>query len=195
MNEQLDKQLCEKFPYMFQRRHGLPSETNMCWGFTCGDGWYNIINALCVAIEHHIKWKRESRVRAMLYNRRLKKAIKLNDCYFLLPNWVSSNVPAPDWAINEARAAMTDRSFKEVPEKIQRVIVDQVKEKFGGMRFNYDGGDDYIAGLVQMAETMSQVTCEKCGNIGKTSHFSGLLATLCETHAAELIEKQSKEEY
>ena len=46
----------------------------------------------------------------------------------------------------------------------QDVVADQVKEKYAGLRFYYSGGDRYIAGLVNMASTMSEYTCDECGN-------------------------------
>ena len=56
---------------------------------------------------------------------------------------------------------------------------DQIKEKFGGLRAYYSGGNDYIRGLVTMAETMSYKICEVCGNKGKANK-SGWIITLCD---------------
>ena len=72
--------------------------------------------------------------------------------------------------------------MREVPEEISQVTVDQVKEKFGTLRFYYTGGDDYIDGLVSMAESMSGVTCETCGNPGKSTG-GGWIKTVCEAHS------------
>jgi hypothetical protein len=47
-----------------------------------------------------------------------------------------------------------------------QVVANQVKEKFGGLRFYYSGGDDVIQGMVHMAEHMSYKTCESCGSPG-----------------------------
>ena len=58
------------------------------------------------------------------------------------------------------------------------VMATQVKEKFGALRFYYSGGDDYIDGLIDMAEKMSTSICEKCGNPGKVTG-TGWLKTLC----------------
>ena len=55
----------------------------------------------------------------------------------------------------------------------------QVKEKFGGLRFYYNGGDDHVAGLVDMAEEMSYKICERCGNPGKPNKV-GWIRTLCD---------------
>lgn len=43
------------------------------------------------------------------------------------------------------------------------------------------GGDDFIRGVVSMAESMSSVTCEECGNLGERSS-GGWIRTLCKTH-------------
>lgn len=41
---------------------------------------------------------------------------------------------------------------------------DQVKEKFGGLRFYYSNGSKEIGKLVGEAETESYKTCETCGS-------------------------------
>ena len=64
---------------------------------------------------------------------------------------------------------------------VPQVVAEQVKEKFGTLRFYYRGGDDYIRGLVSMAESMSGVTCEECGAPG-TTDGQGWISTRCETH-------------
>lgn len=142
MREDLDKLLCEKYPKIFANRYGDMKTTAMCWGFDCGDGWFDIINALCRNIQGYIDWQNSSRERLLENN---PHNMKIRD---------------------------------EVPQ----VIAAQVKEKFGTLRFYYDGGDDMIRGMVYMAESMSAVTCEKCGNKGKIRE-GGWIRTLCDEHA------------
>lgn len=131
MQKELDDQLCNKYPKLFVERNLPMSQTCMCWGFSCGDGWFNIIDLLCANIQSHIDWENK----------------------------------------NE--------------EKVPQVVVKQVKEKFGTLRFYYSGGDEYIHGLVRMAESMSGRTCEKCGASGKLYGVSekgitGWMHTHCE---------------
>jgi len=128
MKQELDKLLCERYPKMMVNRNLPMQETCMCWGFECGDGWFNILDQLMGNIQHHIDWKNK----------------------------------------------------KE--EVVAQVTLDQVKEKFGTLRFYYTGGDDIIDGMVRMAESMSGVTCEECGNPGKRIG-GGWITTLCEEHA------------
>jgi len=136
MKQEYDTYLCTTYPKMFVNRYKPMTETTMCWGFDCGNGWYHIVRVLCSNIQHHIDWR----------NRK---------------NELDPNQPI-----------------------VPQVTVDQVKEKFGTLRFYYTGGDDYIDGLVSMAESMSGVTCEECGNPGSTVG-RGWLTTLCEKHAEE----------
>lgn len=127
MRDELDKKLCEKYPKIFADRYKPMTETAMCWGIECGDGWYNIIDQLCANIQSHIDWE-ESRGIA-----------------------------------------------------IPQVVAEQVKEKFGTLRFYVRGGDEYIDALIAMAESMSGVTCEACGKPGTTGG-SGWISTMCEDH-------------
>jgi hypothetical protein len=64
---------------------------------------------------------------------------------------------------------------------VPQVTVAQIKEKFGGLRFYYSGGDEYISGLVTMAEAWTSHACEECGAPG-TSRDGGWIKTLCNTH-------------
>lgn len=156
MNKDLDKQLCEKYPLIFRDRHEDPSKTCMYWGLAVGDGWYNIIDALCANIQGHIDHSYKNIEWARRWNERV-------------------NDPDLEWT------AFVPREERPIPEPVQQVIAVQVKEKFGGLRFYYSGGDEYIAGLVSMAESMSDRTCEVCGSPG-THTEGGWIRTLCETH-------------
>jgi len=61
------------------------------------------------------------------------------------------------------------------------VKFDQIKEKFGGLRVYFSGGDQYIEGLVSMAEAMSYKVCDVCGNKGEANK-QGWISTRCEAH-------------
>jgi hypothetical protein len=160
MREELDNQLCEKYPLIFAQRNGSVRETCMCWGFCCDDGWYNIIDAMCANIQGHIDNRLKSIEWAKKWNAQVAEAAANN-----FEGW-------EDWKSREPR---------EIPEIIEQVVAIQVKEKFGGLRFYFGGGDDFIDGVVALAESMSYRTCEKCGAPG-TSNTSGWIQTLCEEH-------------
>ena len=52
MRKELDDRLVKEFPKIFKNRYTDMSETAMCWGFECGDGWYWLIRNLCAALQH-----------------------------------------------------------------------------------------------------------------------------------------------
>jgi hypothetical protein len=87
-----------------------------------------------------------------------------------------------DWKNQQRERLLESNPYNiEIPKEMPQVVATQVKEKFGTLRFYYDGGDDIIDGMVRMAESMSYVTCEVCGNPGK-SNSHGWISTLCNTH-------------
>jgi hypothetical protein len=65
----------------------------------------------------------------------------------------------------------------------------QVKEKFGGLRFYMNMETEEMRRAIEEAEGRSVVTCEVCGRPGKPTG-RGWVKTLCETHAY-LISKHS----
>jgi hypothetical protein len=61
--------------------------------------------------------------------------------------------------------------------------VSQVKEKFGTLRY-YCPGSDSIYRFVNLAESLSEVTCELCGKMGATTEsIHGWLSTVCDEHS------------
>ena len=48
-------------------------------------------------------------------------------------------------------------------KEIEPVIAQQVKNKFGGLRFYYYGGDDIVGSLISMMESLSNYVCHECG--------------------------------
>ena len=175
MKQELDKLLCEKYPKMMVNRNKNMQETCMCWGFDCGDGWFQILDQLMGNIQHHIDWAEKQRNWAIEYN---EMAARCKDGNFDLFEETNKRLVSEEYK-NERLAEIVAGDFRQVPESIPQVTLDQVKEKFGTLRFYYSGGDDYISGLVSMAESMTGVTCEECGNPGK-SRGGGWIHTYCE---------------
>jgi len=100
------KELIKKYPELFEREKE-PSPYSQR-GIECGEGWYDLLNALCHQIQSY-----------------------------------------------------TDQTNQPVQPLIQ-----QIKEKFGTLRFYISGYNDYVRGLVAMAESMSAHICEECGEKG-----------------------------
>jgi hypothetical protein len=164
MSPELDKQLCEKYPKIFRDRYASPAQTCMCWGFP-GDGWYNIIDALC---------------RAMTYTYSTSEQLDEED---------GKRLGVKPYTHNGASTY-----FFEVAAP--QAIADQIKEKFGTLRFYYhlefdpvllelnksgkyprlkeiiDRYQNYFDGMVHVVETLSEMTCEETGKVGEM-HVSG----------------------
>jgi hypothetical protein len=188
MKKELDELLCTKYPKMMVNRNLHPHETCMCWGFECGDGWFQILNQLMGNIQHHIDWKEKQRVGAIKYNEMAAQAKAGN---FDLFEEDMKDLTNPEYK-EKRLAEIIAGDFRSVPESIPQVTLDQVKEKFGTLRFYYTGGDDYISGLVSMAESMSGCTCESCGNPGKQTS-GGWIKTICEPCEAKREEQRAKD--
>jgi hypothetical protein len=90
-----------------------------------------------------------------------------------------------DWRNRQREELLKDNPYgHKIPDHVEQVVVAQIKEKFGGLRFYYDGGDEQIFGMVRMAEAWADHSCEQCGKPGKR-HSGGWLKTLCDEHEAE----------
>ena len=188
MKQELDKLLCEKYPKMMVNRNKDMKETCMCWGFECGDGWFNILDQLMGSIQHHIDWKEKQRKWAIEYNEMATQAKAGNFDLF-----EETMKALPNDQFKEKRLAeIVAGDFREVPESIPQVTLDQVKEKFGTLRFYYSGGDDYIDGMVSLAESLTGVTCESCGNVGER-RGGGWVHTYCTPCEEAREAKRTKE--
>lgn len=64
-------------------------------------------------------------------------------------------------------------------EKVGPVRIQQIKEKFGTLRFYISGYSDYIRGAIIMAEQLSKYICEECGEKGTIQPDMGWIKTLC----------------
>ena len=117
MSPELEKKLLDKYPKLFSSKQ--------FWGFECGDGWFDLLDYLCVSLLTYTYGDEE-------------------------------------------------------------IYVDQVKEKFGRLRFYLSKEDDVMHGMISMAEHMSGRICETCGNRGETRGGSWMV-TLCDKHHDERI--------
>jgi hypothetical protein len=67
----------------------------------------------------------------------------------------------------------------------RKVIIAQIKEKFGGLRYYADGDiDEQMDGMIDFAESLSYTICEECGAPGKL-RSGGWMRTLCDKHEEE----------
>jgi hypothetical protein len=177
MSPELDKQLCDKYPKIFADRYKSPQETCMCWGLEVGDGWYDLIDVLCAALTYTFTTSVE---------------VDEEDGKRLgIEPYINTKGEASYY-------------FSVEPPQ---VVADQVKEKFGELRFYYhleyseDNASlvktkkypeleainkryaDYIDGIVHFAEIASGRTCEVTGANGEMHVRGGWYKVLNENVA------------
>ena len=60
--------------------------------------------------------------------------------------------------------------------------IQQVKEKFGGLRFYINGGSNAVFARIDKAEADSYKICETCGEAGILRTDRNWVRTLCDKH-------------
>jgi hypothetical protein len=170
MSPELDKQLCDKYPKIFADRYKSPQETCMCWGLEVGDGWYDLIDVLCQALTYTFTTSVE-------IDEEDAKRLGIEGSKF-----------------------SDGKTHYFFSVSAPQVVADQVKQKFGTLRFyfhlEYDPVSlelakkypeleqinkryaDYIDGIVHFADVASGRTCEVTGADGEMCVRGGWLKVL-----------------
>lgn len=66
------------------------------------------------------------------------------------------------------------------PEAKGRIYVEQIKEKWGGLRCYLSCSTEPMERLIRKAEEESFKTCEDCGAIGKLRNYNGWRYVACD---------------
>ena len=149
MKKELQKKLYEQYPAIFRQKDLDKTQTAMCWGISCGDGWYNILDTLCFHLQNLVDQPHKD---VEMYK-----------------SWIQKE-KEKDSDINEEWIKRCKQLIKESQEKIiPQIEAVQVKEKYGSLRFYLSEHptnkniDAQIGSYIRFAETMSSCTCEVCG--------------------------------
>lgn len=176
MTAELDKKLCEKYPKIFAQRNMDETQTAMCWGFSCGDGWFTLIDVLCSSIQNTI----ENDIKHNKYiinNNKMIEELKRGDTTTFDEIYGKFS---PEY-IERNKQQLLNKEPSPVKE-IYQVVAVQVKEKFGGLRFYVDGASSEIYAMISFAENMSYHICEQCGTTTNvTTGGKGWISTLCDS--------------
>ena len=193
--ENFNQYLMDKYPDLFYKNES--GELECPCGAWVPTGWEKIIDDLCGAITEYIKctqrssgevinnayyfWKACASFIDWCHKRFLKVFPKLNK-----------------WEYNKPVFYLVER-FRQRYYKCVKynwvypptVKIDQIKEKFGELRFYYSGGDEQVAGMVRMAEYLCNQTCEVTGKFGVLCARGGWYKTL----SPELLKESIYEGY
>jgi hypothetical protein len=123
--------------------------------FSVGNGWYNILSALLSIITSDLSQAG--------YQVKYYKENAANDA-------------------DGSKLAAAEAKEQAAKDALPTIL--QVKEKFGGLRFYYSGGNERLSGAVSMAEAIANRTCEVCGRPGER-RGGDWIQTLCDMHYKE----------
>ncbi len=160
-------ELENKYPDLLKKKKGSVMPFDL-FGIECGDGWYVILDIAFNRINHYNN-------NPTLVPGKLNK-IKIGVYNFFYP--VVSRLPRP--IQRSIYKLSSPKHYK--PKNYVNARIDQVKEKFGGLRLYVEHDTPYIAGVVAFAEEMSYKICEHCGTtVGVTQNQKGWIKSLCAT--------------
>jgi hypothetical protein len=176
MDKELQEKLYADFPELFKEKDLPMTQTCMCWGIECRNGWEPIIRNVCFSLRRDYALARQKKyfpyqdeITVWFHNlcRKIEKRfnIKYNTLY-----------------------VVKHRSYERFPGFSIRFS--QIKEKFGTLRIYHNFSDNFkpedvahldqediviarerawgeISGVLSMAHLLSEQTCEDCGNPGK----------------------------
>lgn len=167
MTPELEHKLLVRFPQIYKGYYKDKMETCMCWGFSCGDGWYPILYQLSLCIEDALNysWKTKLKYKyAFLASRKWNNFVE-KLVYWFIPKEVhkarrSSWMDLPEEDQKDKKKC--DKAIKRMHagERLTKIYrtkffrwfpflgywhpdtgfeVVQVKEKYGTLRY-YTGG-------------------------------------------------------
>ena len=171
MTKDLEKKLIEKYSSFFEY---LKNDDNkeIYFSFDCDDGWYLLLDNLMGTIYDYIKCNSNK-------NRIKNKYIRYFYDVILYKLW--TKLP---YKYSKHVGNIRDKIYNYVKienyESIPRVHITQIKEKYGMLSFNYNGGNDMIDGMVWISENISGEICEICGSTKNVYKTKGWVKTTCE---------------
>jgi hypothetical protein len=177
-----EQKLMDKYPDLFYKKEDGSLECPC--GAWVPQGWETIVDELCGAINNYIKctYRLDGEITNKMYYfwRSIGKCLDWSHKLFLklFPKLNKWEYNKPFYSFVEK---FRQRSYKCVKyNKVYppAVKIDQIKEKFGELRFYYSGGDKEVAGMVRFAEYLCNKTCEVSGEKGELCSNRGWYKTL-----------------
>jgi hypothetical protein len=181
--ENFESILIHKYPDLFHKKE---DGTLVC---PCGAwvpaGWRVVVYELCGAIDYYIKYTSTAKLRVTS-----KK-------YYLWNSLYKTTQALHHFIINKVCKRLNNPTFNRHWNKLEHKLlhhtsrhtaydrvyppaikIDQIKEKFGELRFYYSGGDQKVDGMIRFAEYLCHHTCEVSGEKGELHIRGSWLKTL-----------------
>jgi hypothetical protein len=188
--------LVERYPTLFPKdEQGNPIQPSC--GIWCPVGWENLVDDLCRALESYCrcqkvyteKYKTLRLVKEWFYKKIFSKIFIYNR-FNPYNEQISLTAEQRAKFQEENKFKFTVWNFFIKIRKIfypyykwditpvPPVTIAQIKEKFGELRFYYDGGDVKVVGMVSFAEFLSSTICQNTGNRGSLCKRGSWYSTL-----------------
>jgi hypothetical protein len=185
--ENFEEYLIKKYPHLFYE------EGDPC---PCGawvpKGWEGIVDELCASITSYTQntYRLDHDVISKMYYiwGGIGKALDWGHKKFLkaFPQYNKWEFNKPFYSFVEK---FRQRSYKCVKHKNvypPAVKIDQIKEKYSGLRVYISGGDEQIQGMIRFAEHLCDKTCQNTGEKGVKCKRGYWYATLSESEMKRL---------
>jgi hypothetical protein len=176
MDKELQEKLYADFPELFKEKDLPATQTCMCWGIECRNGWEPIIRNVCKVFK------------ARYAMARIKKAFPHQDEITVWFHNLCRKIERLFKIKSNTLYTVKHRRYERFAGFSIRFS--QIKEKFGTLRIYYNFEDNFnpedvdhldpedikaqrerawgmVSGVLDMAHILSEQTCEDCGNPGK----------------------------
>jgi hypothetical protein len=180
--ENFEEYLMEKYPDLFYKKEDGSLECPC--GAWVPEGWETIIDELCGVITSYTKecYQIESVITNKIYYlwHNIGKFLDWSHQRFikLFPKLNKAEYNKPFYTFVEKFLQRAYKCVKYNKVYPPAVKIDQVKSKFGGLRFYYSGGDKKVDGMVTFASYLCSKTCEVSGEKGELCSNGGWYKTL-----------------
>lgn len=177
-----EQHLMQKYPDLFYKNDS--GELECPCGVWAPPGWHKIVDDLCSAITQYTKctYHTNMEITDNMYYFWKACASFINWCHL---RFIKVFPKYNKWEFNKPFFCFTSKLHQRSHAYIKinevyppAVKIDQIKEKFGELRFYYTGGDKQVTGMVRFAEHLCNKTCEVTGESGTLCIRGGWYKTL-----------------
>ena len=175
MSPELEKQLIEKYPTLFRDRHRPPTESLMCFGLECDNGWFKILDHLFGYLTNLMETELQ-----VPYTPEYQAKHKDDSDYY--KNHWGAKIKPPQVILTQVKEkygtlrVYHHTDMDEIPEDVWGKL--NLNEYYARLkRFN-----DKIDFAIDYAEYQSEITCEVTGKDGKL-YTKGWHRVLCDEEA------------
>lgn len=176
MKQKLELKLIKKYPNLFRDYKGDMRQTCLAWGMEHGDGWYKLLDEIGQKLTDidAEKYVVADQVKEKFGG--LRFYYHTENLPFSIFDWIPLN--------HYLRKFWYHKYIRWIRKHFTRI-----------RRFFYKSLYEKIDDIIDTAENKSYVTCEICGEAGKTTG-SGWLKTLCNgCNWREYINEKYKSKY